>query len=156
MTTTVHVPEPIGRIGLLSLLSASLTAVLAAFTHSFLFGPPAFLAGAIVVALLAALAFGYQRSGRRLLLLPYALINLWIIVGFGIVGGLWDHAVKAVLCARHGGVVPPSLEPWFTSPGLGSALIETAWIMTFLASLAAAVFGYRFLRSKPASQGALP
>lgn len=156
MTTTVHVPGPISRIGLLSILSASLTAVFAAFTHSYVFGPPAFLAGGIVIALIASLGFGYQRSGRRFLLLPYALINLWIIVGFGIVGGFWDHAVKAVLCVLHGGVVPPSLEPWFTSPDLGSAVFETAWIMTFVASVAAAVFGYRFIRSKPATQGALP
>jgi hypothetical protein len=156
MTTTVHVPAPIGRVGLLSILSASLTALFAAFTHSYVFGPPAFLAGAIVIALIAALGFGYQRGGRRILLLPYALINLWIIVAFGIVGGFWDHAVRAVLCVLHGGVVPPSLEPWFTSPDLGSAVLETAWIMTFLASLAAAVFGYRFIHSKPSGQGPLP
>ncbi len=156
MTTTVQVPGPIGRIGLLSVLSASLTAAFAAFTHSYVFGPPAFLAGAIVIALIAALGFGYQRSGRRLLLLPYALINLWIIVAFGIIGGFWDHVVKGALCALHGGAVPPSLEPWFTSPNLGSAVFETAWIMAFLASLAAAVFGYRLIRSKPARRGAMP
>ena len=156
MSTAVQVPASAGRIGLLSVLSASSTAALAAFTHSYVFGPPAFIAGGIVIALLFALGFGYQRDGKRILLLPYALINLWIIVGFGIVGGFWDHVVKGILRALHDGAVPPSLEPWFTSPDLGSAVFETAWILTFLASLAAALFGYRFIRAKVAGQGTLP
>ena len=156
MTTTVRVPASAGRFSLPSVLSASAAAAFAAFTHSYVFGPLAFLAGGIVIALLFTLGFGYQRNGKRVLLLPYALINLWIIVGFGIVGGFWDHAVKGILCALHGGAVPPSLEPWFTSPDLGSAVFETAWILTFLASLAAAVFGYRFIRGKAAGRGTLP
>ncbi len=156
MNTTIPVPGSRGRIGLLSALSASLAAAFAAFTHSYVFGPSAFVAGAIIIALIIALGIGYQRNRRRLLLLPYALINIWIIVGFGIVGGFWDHAVKAVVCILHGGAVPQSLESLFASPSLGSPVFETAWILTFLASVAAAAFGYRLIRSKPTSRGVLP
>jgi len=146
MTTNMQSTAARSRVGLFSVLSASAAAALAAVTHSYDFGAPAFLAGGIVIALLFALGLGYQQRRRRALLVPYVLINLWIIFGFGVVGGFWDHVVKGILCALNGGFVPAALEPWFTSPDLGGPAYEIAWVLTFLAAIPAAVFGYRFVR----------
>lgn len=156
MTTVARVPVSIGSTGRLSVLSASLTAALAAYTHSYEFGPPAFFAGGVVIALLGTLGHGYARGGRRWLLWPYALLVLWLVLAFGIAGGFWDHGVKALVCMLHGGVVPPVLQPMFTSPELGGAPYEIAWILTFLASLAAFFFGHRFIRSRAVIEGSQP
>ncbi len=155
MTTTVRASSPADRVGTLSVLTVSLTVALAAITHAYEFGPPAFLVGGIAIALLTTLGLGYQRTGNRFLIALYALLNLWVIGGFGMVGGLWNHTVKVALCAAHGGTLPSSLEAGFMSPELGSAAYETVGILTFVASLVAAVFGYRFIRSEPVRRGAL-
>ncbi len=115
---------PAGRAGLLSMLSASLTAAFAAITHAYDFGAPALLAGAIAIALLIALGLGYQRSGSRVALAFYALLNLVLIAGFGIVGGFWNHAVKVAICAVRGGPLPPSAEAWFVSLAHDEAAID--------------------------------
>lgn len=155
MNTVIRRPIRAGRAGVLSVVSISLTAALAAIGHAYDFGPPALLAGVIVIALLIALGFGYQLSRNRLALVLYVLLSLWIIAGFGIVGGLWNHVIKLLLYVG-GGPLPPSVEPWFISLEPGSGAYETVGILTFVASVFAAVFGYRFIHVKPAGPGRQP
>ncbi len=154
MNATLQASAPAGRAGLMSILSVSLTAALAAISHAYDFGPAAFLVGAIGIALLVASGLGYARSGSRWALVPYALLSLWVIAGFGIVGGFWNHAVRDLLVVMRGGPLPASAEPWFISPAPGSGAYETVGILTFVASVAAAVFGYRFVRSRAARREA--
>ena len=151
MNSNSVVSAPTRRAGMLSILSVSMTAALAAFTHAYDFGGAALAVGGIAIVLLTTSGLGYQRSGNRAWMLFYALLNLWIIVGFGIVGGFWNHAVKVVLCAVYGGTLPSSLEAWFISLEPGTVVYEAAGILTFVGSMAAAVFGYRFVRSRLAS-----
>lgn len=129
-----------------ALLSVSLTALLASITHAYEFGTPALVVGGIAVALLAGLSGRYCRTGSRPALLAYGLLTVWIIAGFGVVGGLWNHAIKVALSAMHGGVLPPALAPLFMSPDLGSSTYEGVGILTFVASLFAAYHGHRFAR----------
>ena len=150
MNTKSVVSASPGRAGMPSIVSVSLTAALAAFTHAYDFGGAALAVGGIAIVLLIMAGLGYQRTGHRAWMLFYALLNLWIIVGFGIVGGFWNHAVKVTLCAVYGGTLPSSLEPWFISLEPGTVVYEAAGILTFVGSMAAAVFGYRFVRSRPA------
>ena len=130
-----------------SLVSVSVTAFLAAVTHAYDFGTAAFGVGAFIIALLVVLSRRQQRTGSRLALVLYGLLNLWIIGGFGVVGGFWNHAVKVPLIAANGGTLPPALEPLFMSPDLGSLTYEVVSILTFGASVFAAYFGYRFVRT---------
>lgn len=130
-----------------SLWSISMTITLASITHAYEFGTPAFVVGAIVVAILFALTSHYRRTGNRLVLVLYGLLNLWVIGGFGLVGGLWNHAVKVAVSAVNDGALPLSLQRFFMSPELGSAPYEAIGILTFVASMFAAYFGYRFART---------
>lgn len=130
-----------------SLWSVTATVILASITHAYEFGAPAFVAGAIVIAILVALSNHYRRTGNRPALVVYGLLNLWVVVGFGIVGGLWNHAVKVAISSANGGAPPPSLGRFFMSPDLGSATYETVGILTFGASMFAAYFGYRLART---------
>lgn len=130
-----------------SLLSVSLTATLASITHAHDFGTSALAVGVVVVAMLVALNSRFRRTGSRPALVLYGLLNLWIIVGFGLVGGFWNHAVKVSLVALNGGTLPAGLEPVFMSPGLGSPTYEAVSILTFAASVLTAYLGFRFVRT---------
>jgi len=132
-----------------SLLSISVTAALASITHAYDFGIPAFIVGAVMIAALAALSRRYQRTGSRPAVVLYGLLNLWIIGGFGLVGGFWNHAVKIPLMAMNGGTLPSTLWPLFMSPDLGSPTYEVLYILLFAASVPAAYLGYRFVRTVP-------
>jgi hypothetical protein len=121
--------------------------MLASITHAYEFGTVAFVAGAVVIAILFALSSHYRRTGNRPVLVLYGLLNLWVIGGFGLVGGLWNHAVKVAVSAATGGALPQSLERFFMSPNLGGATHEIIGILTFGASLFAVYFGYRYART---------
>ena len=124
-----------------------MTIILASITHAYEFGTPAFVVGAIVITILVALSSHYRRTGNRLVLVLYGLLNLWVIGGFGLVGGLWNHTVKVAVSAVNDGALPLSLQRFFMSPDLGSAPYEAIGILTFVASMFAAYFGYRFART---------
>ena len=130
-----------------SLWSITATVTLAAITHAYDFGVAAWVAGAIVIVLLFSLSNRYRRTGSRLAAVFYSLLSLWVIAGFGLVGGVWNHAVKIVLTAVNGGTVPAGLEPLFMDPELGSVSYEAFWVLLGIASVAAAFYGYRFVRT---------
>lgn len=141
MTTSIH------ALGSRSLLSISATAFLAAITHAYDFGVPALVAGGILIALMALLNGHYRRTGKRIPLLLYGLLNLWIIVGLGLVGGFWNHTVKVALAATYRGAIPASVENLFMSPELGSVVFEGLGVLTFVACVVAAYFGYHYGRA---------
>lgn len=145
MNTIVHPRAGFERDAFRSLAATSLTVLLAAYTHAYDFGPVAYLAGAVLLGAVLAAGLAYRRRGGVALRVTYGVLDLWIIVGFGIVGGFWNHAVKLVVSAIHGGMVPASLEPWFLSLAPGSATFEIAGVLMFVTSLPAAWYGRRFL-----------
>ncbi len=130
----------------LSLAAVSATVVLASITHAYEFGHRAFIAGLIVIALLCVMNILYLRTGTKVFLVLYGLINAWVIIGFGLVGGFWNHAFKVFLTYLHNGSLPPLLAKLFTAPRVGSPLFEGAGILTFALSLCAAYFGYKFMK----------
>jgi len=130
-----------------SLWSIAVTVILAAFTHAYDFGPAAFLAGTVGLVTLFVLNARYRRTESRSAALVYTLLSLWVIAGFGVVGGVWNHTVKIVVVAASGGTLPPALSPLFMSPDLGDATYEALWILLGISSVFAAHFGYRFARA---------
>jgi len=130
-----------------SLWSIAATVILAAFTHAYDFGPAAFLAGTVVLVTLFLVNARYRRTQSRFAALLYSLLSLWVIAGFGLLGGVWNHAVKLVVVAGSGGTLPSALEPLFMSPDLGGATYEALWIVLGVASVFAGYFGYRFART---------
>lgn len=147
MTTSSHRAGPSATAASASLWSISVTAILASITHAYEFGSVAFVVGATVIAVLFVLSSKYGRTRSKPVLLIYGLLNVWIIGAFGLVGGLWNHAVKLAVSVANGGVLPPSWQRLFMSPDLGSATYETIGILMFGASMFAAYFGYRFARA---------
>jgi len=135
-----------------SLYSVSATVLLASVTHAYDFGLPALVVGVVVVGALYLLRRRFLYTGGWGAFTIYGLLNLWIIAGFGLVGGLWNHTVKMALI-QHGGI-PAGLEGLFMRPEAGSVLFEGSGMLTSLTCLIAAYFGYWFVRAALASDTA--
>ncbi len=130
----------------LSLSAISATVILASITHANEFGYRTVIGGLIIIASLCVLNILYLRTGNKVLLAFYALLNAWVIIGFGLVNGFWNHGMKIFLYYLHNGSLPPFLAKLFMAPQIGSPFFEGAGILTFVVSIAAAYYGYKFMR----------
>ena len=130
----------------LSLVAVSATVILAAITHAAEFGYRALIAGLIGIALLCCMSILYQRTKKNVFLLFYGALNAWVIIGFGLVNGFWNHAFKVFLTYLHNGSLPPFLAKLFMTPHTGSFLYEGAGALTFVLSMVASYYGYRLIK----------
>lgn len=130
----------------LSLAAISATVILASITHAYEFGHRAFIAGFIVIALLCGMNILYRRTKNKVFLVFYGLLNAWVIIGFGLLNGFWNHAFKLFLNYLHNGFLPPFLAKLFMTPQTGSFFFEGAGILTFVMSIFAAYYGYKFIK----------
>src|SRR4029453_15794855 len=73
-----------------SLVSVVLTAIAITVNHVYTLGVGAFLLGATLVVVPAVLLMWLRRTGSKAAFIGYLLMNLWLVVGFGLVEGLWD------------------------------------------------------------------
>ena len=124
----------------LSLASIIATVIFASITHTFEFGFNALVVGAVMIAILSGLIIGYQRNKNKVLFWFYAVLNAWIIIGFGLINGFWNHTFKIGLTFLHNNSLPPAMASMFADPKIGSLLFEGAGIMTFIASLVATYY----------------
>jgi hypothetical protein len=130
----------------MSLAGVSATIILASITHASRFGYRAFIAGFIVIALLSVFNILYRRTMNKVFLVFYGLVNAWVIIGFGLINGFWNHAVKVFLFYLHNGYLPPFLAKLFMTPQMEGPFIEGIGMLTFVMSLFAAYYGYKFIK----------
>jgi hypothetical protein len=128
------------RSGHATLLRVSLvlTVALATITHLYEYrvGVQALVVGAVLLVLLTSLDLAYRHTGRRGLLIPYGLLAAFVILGFGVANGLWNHVVKLSLFHLHNGQLPSLLGGLF--PPATSAALEAVGALTFVTALLAA------------------
>ena len=130
----------------LSLAGISATVILASVTHVYEFGHRAFIAGFIVIALLCAFNILYRRMRNKIFLVFYGLLNAWVIIGYGLFNGFWNHAFKVFLNYLHNGHLPPFLAKLFMTPKIGSSFFEGVGMLTFVMSMFAVYYGYKFIK----------
>lgn len=82
------------------------------------------------------------------LLLFYGLVNAWVIIGFGLVNGFWNHALKASLYYLHNGYLPPFFAKLFITSQIGSFFYEGVGVLTFITSIFAAHFVYKVIKER--------
>ena len=90
-------PPPIHTWARASLASVVLTAVAITVNHLFALGPKALLLGLALVVVATVLLLWFRRTKSPTALAGYLLMNLWIVVGFGLWKGLWKGALRLYL-----------------------------------------------------------
>lgn len=138
----------------LSLLSTVLTVILASVSHAYFFGHQAFVAGMGLVLIISALIYIYKRNSNKLILFFYFLLNALVIIGFGIINGFWNHAIKVALTYLHGGYLPPVFIGLFHDPDMGTFFQESIGVLTFITSMFAAYYAFKMVpkNKKPFSE----
>jgi len=137
----------------LSVISITVTAIITSVHHVYREGPGFIVPAVLIVLLPYILMRWFGGSGGNIALGVYGLLNALIIVGLGIVDGFFDHVVNAVitLYAASNGEAVDRLDRAFRvltqTPLAGDPLYEITGILTFLASMFAAYYLYRFMRA---------
>src|SRR5438132_663173 len=125
-----------------SLLSVIVTAVLITVNHLYPLGTRALGLGAVLVLAPAGLLWWFRTTRSRVAFAGYLLMNLWIVVGFGFVKGLWTSTLPVFL-----GSLLASVSTSFPRPTLGPVPLELSGILTFIGSLFVLYYGYRLVRA---------
>src|SRR5881628_1628444 len=129
-----------------SLLSVIVTAVLITVNHLYPLGTRALGLGAVLVVVPTALLWWFRDTRSRVAFVGYMLMDLWIVVGFGLIKGLWKSTLPVFL-----GTLLASVSTSFPRPTLGPVPFE------FIGSLFVLYYGYRLARANhDAAAGAAP
>jgi len=130
----------------LSLLSVALTAVMITFNHVYVLGPEAFGLGAVLFVVPVACLWWFRNTRSPVAFIGYLLMNLWIVLGFGFMKGLWGIALPL-----FAGTFLASLSTAFPRPTLGPYGFEASGILMFIGSLFVAYYASQFVRAKRAA-----
>jgi len=90
----------------------------------------------------------FRNTGNRVSLWIYGLLNVWLVVGLGLVDGFWNHTLKPIgfqiqaLIAFHGGGTVTG-EKAFE----GNIIYEVTGLLTFVAGMFAAYYGIKFIQT---------
>ncbi len=125
-----------------SLLSVIGTAILITLNHLYPLGTSALALGAVLVVVPTTLLWWFRRTRSRVAFAGYLLMNLWIVVGFGLIKGLWKSTLPVFL-----GTLLASLSTSFPRPTLGPVPFELSGMLTFIGSLFVLYYGYRLVRA---------
>jgi hypothetical protein len=129
----------------LSLISTALTVLLASISHAYYFGHKAFVAGIGFLLIISALNFIYRRYANKLVLLFYFLLNIFVVMGFGIINGFWNHTIKVALTYLHGGHLPPFFIGLFQDPNMGTFFQESVGVLTFITSMFSVYYAFKIV-----------
>src|SRR5213594_5122787 len=125
-----------------SLISVTLTAVMITANHLYVLGPKALGLGAVLLVGPVALLWWFRNTRSSVAFAGYLLMNLWIVVGFGLIKGLWKSTLPVFL-----GSLLASVSTSFPRPTLGSVPFELSGLLTFIGSLFVLYYGYRLVRA---------
>ncbi len=132
----------------LSLISIIATAVLTSIHHFYEVG---FLAVVLVLLFIVFPIFlmqQFRNTRKKVFLWLYGLLNTWLVIGLGLVDGLFNHTIKFLnlqvhaLLALHGGSTK-AVEKAFE----GNLIYEGTGVLTFVTGIFAAYYGYKFIQS---------
>src|SRR6266487_890139 len=126
-----------------SLISVSLTAVMITANHLYVLGPKAFGLGAVLLVVPAALLWWFRNTQSPVAFAGYLLMNLWIVVGFGVIKGLWGITLPLYL-----GTGLAAVSAAYPKPILGPYGFEASGILMFIGSLFVAYYAYQLLEAK--------
>jgi hypothetical protein len=137
----------------LSLISVTLTLMITSAHHIYELGPRLLILVPLLIMMLLPSVFmlWFKHTRHKVALLAYGLFNAFVITGFGITDGLLDHTFK-VVGSYIGASLPGGSEKVvgfsFLSPIAGDFFFEGTGILTFIASMFVAYYGYKFIQAE--------
>lgn len=137
-----------------SLVSITLTAIITTLHQAYELGAYLLIPGAVMILLPSLLMLWFKRAGNKVALWAYGLLNAIVILGLGFGDGFLDHTVLFskslaynILLPLHGGD-PKTVENVFSllPPAPVDVFLESTGVLTFILSLFALYFGYKFIK----------
>ena len=113
-----------------SLMSVALTTVAITVNHTYTLGVGAWALGAGIVVVSSSLLAWFRRTGSQTALAGYLLMSAWIVVGFGLIKGLWGTTFRLFF-----GTLLASLSTSFPKPVVGAYGFEMSGILMFVGSM---------------------
>src|SRR5947207_10861218 len=136
-----------------SLLSIGVTAALITINHLPVLGPKAFGLGAVLIVAPALLLWWFKRTRSTVALGGYLAMNLWVVIGFGLLKGLWKSTLPVFV-----GTLLSALATSYPRPTLAPVGVEVSGVAMFIGSAFVPAFGYQLIRGRGATawQSGLP
>jgi ABC-type branched-subunit amino acid transport system substrate-binding protein len=130
-----------------SIISVAFTTAMITVNHLYTLGGRAFILGAALLVLSTALLAWFTRTRSRIALAGYLLLNLWIVIGFGLFKGFWEGALRLFV-----GTLLASLSTSFPKPMVGALGLEMSGLLMFIGGLFVLYHGYKLLRADLAAR----
>lgn len=131
-----------------SLVSTIITGMFTSIHHTYEIGFQAIILVVLFIVTPTLLMRWFRKTGNRVSLWIYGLLNAWLVVGLGLVDGFWKHTLKPIgfqiqaLIAFHGGGTVTG-EKVFE----GNIIYKVTGILTFVASMFAVYYGIKFIQA---------
>lgn len=137
----------------LSLVSVVITGIVIAIHHLLEIGIEPFIGLLILLVFLpVVLMWYYQKKKNKYVYYIYIIIDLWILIGFGIFHGFFVHTVKILgfyliepLAELHGGRI-------FTQTGSINSVLDFSGFLIFLMSLVSAYYLNKFIQGEKSDE----
>jgi hypothetical protein len=146
-------PDPTTS-ALRSLLGIEALALLTSIHHLEEFGVSFLLPAVLLVSLPLVLTWWVLKQPSRAARLSYVTLLTLVIVGFGVLDGLWNHTVKMVVFFLRG--ADRANMAGLPFPPVGSVFHEVTGPLPFVAAIFAAYFGYQFITGAGGLRSATP
>jgi hypothetical protein len=136
---------------MLSLISITTTGILTSIHHIYRFEFTVLIPALIVVILPTILMGWFWKTSSKVALWLYGLFNALIIVWFGIVDGGLDHTLRAIseMVFIPLGISALVVDIRMLPPSelTGDFFYELTGILSFITSVFAAYYGYKFIQA---------
>src|SRR6266849_1543952 len=139
MTQTVELPRAARR----SLAAVVLTALLITINHVDVLGLKSFGLGAVLIVAPTLLLWWFTRTRSNVAFGGYLLMNLWVVIGFGLLKGLWKSALPVFV-----GTLLSALSTAYPRPTLAPVWVEVSGVAMLIGSAFVAAFAYQLVRAR--------
>jgi hypothetical protein len=126
-----------------SLLGIEALALLTSIHHLAELGMSFLVPAVLIVSLPLILMWWFLKQRSSAARLSYATLVTLLILGFGLLDGLWNHTVKMTIFFLRG--ADRATMAGLPFPPVGSVFYEVTGVLAFVAAIFAAYFGYQFI-----------
>ena len=140
--------ESLHRAARRSLVSVLVTTAFITVNHLYPLGAKALVLGGVLAGAATAFLWWFRTTRRSMPFTGYLLVNLWIVVGFGVLKGFWADTLPVFL-----GSLLATVSTQFARPTLAPVWVELTGIAMFIGSLFVLVNAVALVRARRESRG---